>query len=139
MAMQPEAIPRHFTPVMERILYEIAQEGGEDEAGPGPQSQDLWAVLLRDGEDLAAQAREYLSLADTDVAEADLDDDDWRILEAAAGVIVTKDATGEVRVQAHDTEADLAAAWSALMSELSPEEPGAPTVVSPEESDDNPT
>ncbi|HEV8353134.1 MAG TPA: hypothetical protein VGR24_02935 [bacterium] len=136
--MQSESLPRQFTPVMERILYEIAQEGGEDEVGPGPQTQDLWAVLLRDGQDLAVQAREYLSTAE-EIDESDLDEEDWRILEAAAGVIVTKDAAGEVRVQAHDSEADLAAAWTAVMSELSPEEPGAPTVVSPEESDDNPT
>lgn len=53
-------------------------------------------------------------------------------------MIVRRDEEGAVGVQPYRSDAELAAAWSAVMVELEPREPGSPDACSPE-SDDNPT
>lgn len=67
-----------------------------------------------------------------------IEPEQWQMVEESAGVVVRRDPDGTVTVQPYPTDADLAAAWSAIMVEYEPGEPGSPPGQSPE-SDDNPT
>ena len=80
-----------------------------------------------------------MSLAgDPEVQPRGIDPAELSDVRAATGMIVTRDAEGDIAVRSFDSPDELAAAWSAIMVELAPAEPGAPT-VGPADSDNNPT
>jgi hypothetical protein len=125
-------------PALEQALYALAEDGADEVAGPSGREGGPWAGLLRDGPDIVRSLRENIAAGGLDIDASDIEADDWETLEQAAGVIVMRDETGQVAVQAYRTDEDLAAAWAAILADLEPGEPGSAAVQSPE-SDDNPT
>lgn len=123
---------------LDEILLALAQEEADEVAGLDKEDGNLWAALLEDGSEVARRARELIEAGQTDFTFSDIDPDDWSTVEQAAGVIVMRDNEGAIAVQPYGTKENLAAAWSAMMADLEPGEPGSPSVKSPE-SDDNPT
>lgn len=123
---------------LDEIIFALAQEEADEVAGLDREEGNLWAALLQDGSEVARRARELIEAGQTDVSPTAIDPDDWATVEQAAGVIVMRDNEGTIAVQPYGTEENLAAAWSAMMADLEPGEPGSSSVRSPE-SDDNPT
>lgn len=120
------------------VIFLLAQEQADEMAGLNDVGADGFAALFRDGPDLARRARELLETDEVDVGSDAIDPEQWQLIEESAGVVVRRDPDGTVTVEPYPTDADLAAAWSAIMVELEPGEPGSPPAQSPE-SDDNPT
>lgn len=120
------------------VIFLLAQEQADEIAGVNGVTEDGFAALFRDGPDLARRTRELLETDEVDVGPDAVEPEEWRALEESAGVIVRRDAEGTVTVEPYPTDAELAAAWSAVMVELEPGEPGSPAAQSPE-SDENPT
>jgi hypothetical protein len=137
MEAAPETTPRQFDRSLAPILLALAQEGADEVAGPEVEEGHLWAALLRDGAEIARRTREALEDAQTN-GEPPVDAGELRALEAAAGVIVTRESEGAVTAQPYASEEELAAAWSTLLADLEPSEPGSAAVGSPE-ADENPT
>lgn len=137
MEVAPETMPRQFDQSLAPVLLTLAQEGADEVAGPEVEEGHLWAALLRDGADIARRTREALEDAQTN-GEPVVDPEELRALEAAAGVIVMREREGAVSAQPYASEEDLAAAWSTLLADLEPSEPGSAAVGSPE-ADENPT
>jgi hypothetical protein len=108
------------------LLYEAAEEGADDELSS--EGRDVWAALFRDGADAADRLSEALQeLGDSPRSE---DDDTWRALRDAAGVIVIRDnRRGRVEARVYADEEDLLSAWDAIKVE---EEPTAVDVESSE-------
>jgi hypothetical protein len=123
------------TPLSE-ALYAIAREQSDEEV----ESADagLWAGLVRDVETAADRVPETLLAGDSGVKPGDIDLADLSKVRASSGMIVTRDAGGEIAVRSFDSPDELAAAWSAILVELTPNEAGAPTATT-SESDSNPT
>lgn len=120
------------------VIFLLAQEQADEIAGMNGDPDGTIAALFRDGPDLARRTRELLETEEVDVGLDAVDPGDLAALEDSAGVIVRRDEDGAVDVQPYRSDDELAAAWSVVMVELEPGEPGSPTVLSPE-SDDNPT
>ncbi len=137
--MEPaaETMPRQFDQSLAPILLTLAQDGADEIAGPEIEEGHLWAALLRDGAEIARRTREVLEDAQAN-GEPAVDPGELRALEAAAGVIVTRESEGAVTAQPYASEEELVAAWSTLLSDLEPSEPGSAAVGSPE-ADENPT
>lgn len=120
------------------VLAMLATEGADEEAGPDEERGHMWAALFRGGPELAGRARETVESGAVDVRPEEIPPESWALLEAAAGVVVMQDVSGRVVAQPYEADDELAAAWSAVMADLEPGEPGAPTVQSPD-ADENPT
>lgn len=108
------------------VIFLLAQEQADEIAGLNQNGGDEFAALIRDGSDLARRTRDLIETDQVDVGAEAVEPDDWASLERAAGVIVRRDPEGKVTVEPFETDDDLAAAWSAVMVELEPEEPGSP-------------
>jgi hypothetical protein len=121
---------------LSEALYAIAREQSDEEV----ESADLgmWAGLLRDVETVADRVPETSLAGDSGVDPRDIDTAELSHLRTSSGMIVTRDVDGAIAVRSFDSPDELAAAWSAILVELAPSEPGAPTTATPE-SDNNPT
>ncbi|MGQ0570031.1 MAG: hypothetical protein ACT4P5_10965 [Armatimonadota bacterium] len=119
-------------------IFALAQEAADEVAGPGGDTGSFWAGLIRDGPDLVRRLREHLAVGGLDVDAESIEPGDWDTLDKAAGVIVMREDSGEIAVQAYRADDDLAAAWTAILVDIEPSEPGSPAAQSPE-ADDNPT
>jgi hypothetical protein len=121
---------------LRQALYAIAREQADEEV----ESADLgmWAGLIRQADAAADQIPDVVLSGDVDPSSGQFDPAELAALRASAGLIVTRDADGDIAVREFPSLEELAAAWSAILVELTPSEPGAPTVRSPE-SEDNPT
>jgi len=137
MRYHATTVPFHrVPPPLAGMVYSIARDGADEEV---EQSESgVWAGMLRSGEDVTDRVQEWLDAEKTDLKSEKVNQDDWENLRASSGVIVTKDRQGIVLVRSFAGDAELEEAWSALLAVLEPEEPGPPTVQSPE-SDNNPT
>jgi hypothetical protein len=120
------------------VIFLLAQEQADEMAGVNDAGADGFAALFRDGPDLARRARELVETDEVDVGPEAIEPEQWEVLETSAGVVVRRHRDAGVTVAPYPTDAELAAAWSATMVELEPNEPGSPAARSPE-SDDNPT
>jgi hypothetical protein len=129
---------RSIGPRLDEVIHRIAQDRADEVTGLDQEEGNLWAALLSDGPDLARQARDLLADGEFEFGGDAIDPDDLAALEIAAGVIVTRDNDGNLSVQPYQAEEDVAAAWSAVLADVEPGEPGPPSVASPE-ADDNPT
>jgi hypothetical protein len=98
----------------------------------------MWGALLRDTDALADQIPEAALIGDVDFKPGEIDPGELARLRASAGLIVTRDTDGDIAVRVFHTHEELAAGRSAILVELTPSEPGAPTIILPE-SEDNPT
>jgi hypothetical protein len=114
-------------------LYAIAREQSDEEV----ESTDLgvWAGLLRDVDAAADRIPETALAGEVEFNPGEIDAGDLAALRASSGLIVIRDAAGEVVVREFVSEEELAAAWSAILVELSPSGPGAPCVTPPESED----
>lgn len=119
---------------LSEALYAIAREQSDEEV----ESADLgmWAGLVRDVETTADRVPE--TSVEAEVNPRDIDAGELSHLRTSSGMIVTRDVDGDIAVRSFDSPDELAAAWSAVLVELAPSEPGASTTATPE-SDDNPT
>lgn len=120
------------------VIFLLAQEQADEIAGMNDDPPGAFAALFRDAPDLARRTRELLESDEIDVGPEAVDPEDLELLESAAGVVVRREEDGTVSVQPYRSDDELAAAWSAVMVELEPSEPGSQAISSPE-SDDNPT
>ena len=120
------------------VIFLLAQEQADEIAGLNGDPPGAFAALFRDGSDLARRTRELLETDQVDVGQEAVDPEELELLERSAGVIVRREEDGSVTVRPYRSDDELAAAWSAVMVELEPGEPGSPLARSPE-SDDNPT
>ena len=120
------------------VIFLLAQEQADEMAGVNDVGAEGFAALFRDGPDLARRVRELVEGDEVDVGPEAIDPDQMQLVEQSAGVVLRREADGAVTAEPYPTDADLAAAWSAVMVELEPDEPGSPAAQSPE-SDDNPT
>lgn len=127
---------RTVTAPLSEALYAIAREQSDEEV----ESADtgMWAGLVRDVETAADRVPETSLAGDFGVKPGDIDLAELSHVRASRGMIVTRDAGGEIAVRSFDSPDELAAAWSAILVELTPGEPGAPTATTPQ-SDNNPT
>jgi hypothetical protein len=126
---------RTVAPPLSEALYAIALEQSDEEV----ESADtgMWAGLVRDVETAADRVPETSMAEDSGVKPGDIDLTELSQVRASSGMIVTRDAGGEIAVRSFDSPDELAAAWSAVLVELAPNEPGAPTATAPD-SDSNP-
>ena len=117
-------------------LYAIAREQADEEV----ESADLgvWAGLVRDTDGIVDQVPETALLDDVEFKPGEVDPGELAALRASAGLIVTRDMDGNIAVREFPKHEELAAAWSAILVEFTPDEPAAPTVRSLG-SEDNPT
>ena len=118
---------RRFSKALDEVLYALALDGEVDETA-GDVGGPVWSALMREGPAVAERARDLIQSGGVDVTMSDVDPTDWSILEGSAGVVLTKDEGGILSVQPYESEVQLASAWSAVMVDLEPEEPGPPTV-----------
>ncbi len=120
---------------LSEVLYAIAREQSDEEA----ESADLgvWAGLVRDVETAADRVPETSLGGDFGVKPVEIDTAELSHLRASSGMIVTRDADGAIAVRSFDSSDELAAAWSAVLVELTPGEPSALTATTPE-SDNTP-
>lgn len=130
---------RTVTAPLSEALYAIAREQSDEEV----ESADvgMWAGLVRDVETAADRVPETSLAGDSGVKPGDIDLAELSQVRASSGMIVTRDAGGEIAVRSFDSLDQLAASWSAILVELTPGEPGepgAPTATTPE-LDNNPT
>jgi hypothetical protein len=123
---------------LEQVIYTLAEEGADEVVGPSEGPDSLWAALMRDGSEIVHSVREHLAGDEASVDAGAIEPGDWNVLEQAAGVIVMREGTGRVSVQAYRADEDLAAAWTAILADVEPDEPGSAAVKSPD-ADDNPT
>ena len=121
---------------LSQVLYAIARDQADEEAESA--NLGVWAGLVRDVETAADRVPEASLAVDSDVKPADIDTAELSQLRDCSGMIVTRDAAGAIAVRSFESPDELAAAWSAILVELTPGEPGAPTATVPE-SDNNPT
>lgn len=120
------------------VIFLVAQEQADEIVGLNQTRAQAFAALFRDAPDLARRTRDLIQTDQIDVGPEAVEPEDWAMLERSAGVIVRRDNGGKVTVQPYESDDDLAAAWSAVMVELEPNEPGSPHVRTPE-ADENPT
>jgi hypothetical protein len=123
---------------LEQIIHDLAVDGADEIVRSDRQPGGAWAALVRDGPELVRRVWDLWATGDLDVPPEAIDSKEWTTLEQAAGVIVLREGEAEVSVQAYGTEEDLAAAWTAILAEFTPDEPGSAAIQSPE-ADDNPT
>jgi hypothetical protein len=137
----PARTPSHLKsigPRLDELIYRLAQDRADEVTGLDQEAGNLWAALLRDGPELAQEARDLLKAGEFEFGTESVDLDELAALDRATGVIVMRDNGGALSVQPYESDEDLAAAWSAILADVEPGEPGAPTAASPE-SDENPT
>ncbi len=102
------------------VIFLLAQEQADEMAGLNDVGAKGFAALSRDGPDLARRTRELLETDQVDVGADAIEPEQWQAVEQSAGVVVRRDADGALTVEPYPTDADLAAAWSAVMVELEP-------------------
>jgi hypothetical protein len=125
-------------PRLDELIFRVAQDRADEVTGLDQEQGNLWAALIRDGPELAQEARDLLKNGEFEFGTESVDLDELAALDRATGVIVTRDNVGALSVQPYESDEDLAAAWSAILADVEPGEPGAPTAMAPD-ADDNPT
>ena len=121
---------------LSEALYAIAREQSDEEVESA--NFGVWAGLVRDVETAADRVPETFLAGDSGVKLGEIGSGDLSQVRASSGMIVIRDAGGEIAVRSFDSADALAAAWSAILVELTPDDPGAPIVTTPE-SDNRPT
>lgn len=127
---------RTVTAPLSEALYAIAREQSDEEVESADAS--MWVGLVRDVETAADRVPETSLAGDSGIKPGDIEPAELSQVRASSGMIVTRDAGGEIAVRSFDTPDQLAAAWGAILVELTPGEPSASTATTPE-SDNNPT
>lgn len=116
---------RELSPPLPDLLYALAEEGVDDEAGDlaGP----AWAALLRDGAEIRRRILEELE-ADEAAAPEGIDPDDWAALRSAYAVIVIRDnRRNRVIARALADDSEFASGWEAVRAELRASPPAVET------------
>src|SRR5690348_7791045 len=109
---------------LSEALYEIAREQSDEEAESA--TLGVWAGLIRDVETAADRVPETSLAGNSGIKPGDIDTAELSHLRASSGMIVTRDADGAIAVRSFESPDELAAAWSAILVELTPVEAGAP-------------
>ena len=133
--------PSHLNrigPRLDELLYRLAQDRADEVTGLDQEEGNLWVALLRDGSALAQEARDLLKSGEFEFGTESVDLDELAALDRATGVIVARENSGALSVQPYESDENLAAAWSAMLADVEPGEPGAAAAVAPD-ADDNPT
>lgn len=81
------------------VIFLVAQEQADEIAGLNQSDTNEFAVLFRDGPDLARRTRDLIETDQVDVGADAVEPEDWVMVERAAGVIVRRDNDGKVTVQ----------------------------------------
>jgi len=106
--------PGKFDSDLDEAIWQASLDGGPDEEAGSVDEIGIWSGLLRDGE----------SLADVIASNnPDLDVEQLRT-EGAAGVIITEDDQGFVKVYYYDDSEALHMAWAETEEEAEPQEEG---------------
>jgi hypothetical protein len=127
---------RTVSPDLRQALYEIARDQADEEVESA--DQGIWAGLIRDTNSIVDEIPDVALSGDTEVRPGVLDPGELAEIRSSAGLIVTKDVEGQITVHNFPSQEELAAAWSALLVELAPNEAGAPGAAA-SESEENPT
>ena len=99
--------PGKFSTILDSYVYQVSLDGGCDDESADA-SASAWFGLMRNGRTIF---RDHDPLLET------LNETERDALCASAGVILTEDSNGFVYVDYYDTDAELDAAWNAIVSE----------------------
>ena len=107
---------RELSPPLTDLLYEVAEEGADDEAGD--RAGRAWAALLRDGTDVRRRVLEQVE-AEGAAGHDAIDPEEWAALRGAFGLIVVRDnRRNAVTARVFADEEECLAEWEATRVDL---------------------
>lgn len=107
--------PGKFDTPLDEAIYAVSLDGGPDEeAGSSSEPPYTWAGIMKDGRELAKAIRdrraELPHVTDTDL--------EFLRSDGSAGVILTEDSSGFVKVKYYASERDLNKDWAEVEESL---------------------